>query len=199
MGEVVDIPEKVERALRNLLEEMPYGKITVLALCEKADISRKTFYSHFDNKEDVFAYIFKRDVIEPMSDLRGLISAKKRSSNPEIFTEKIYEAVLEDRDFYYKIVGPLRGVDDTFLRVASHALYDYLVKVIDDPTYKSSSGWRAEYTAYFFSTSQAMIMQRWISDGMTIPPSELAEWYRHITLGFWQGELRDESGSRNRA
>ncbi len=45
---------KTEKAIRqaflDLLKTTPFDRITITKLCEKADISRITFYSHYDDK-----------------------------------------------------------------------------------------------------------------------------------------------------
>lgn len=43
----------VKDALLELLEEQPFEKITVAALCRKAEITRATFYLHFQDINDV--------------------------------------------------------------------------------------------------------------------------------------------------
>lgn len=179
------VEEIVEKSFRQLLKGCPYRKITVAMICEDADISRKTFYSHFHNKEDIISYIFIRDVINPQRTLRSLLPDSMREKNSELFTSKLYEPILDDREFYYQLVGPLKGVDDTFIRVASHAIYDLARSVIDAGEYFSSE-WEADYTTYFFATSQAMLMQKWISEGMALSPEMLGALYRKITIGFWE-------------
>ncbi len=44
---------------------------------------------------------------------------------------------------------------------------------------------KADYTAYFFASSQAMFMQKWVSDGMPYTPHELAKLYEEMTRQFW--------------
>ncbi|MDY4041099.1 MAG: TetR/AcrR family transcriptional regulator [Collinsella sp.] len=52
--------QKTYRALNNafteLLSRMPYEKISVAALCDEAMIRRTTFYKHFRDKDDFFAF-----------------------------------------------------------------------------------------------------------------------------------------------
>lgn len=52
--------QKTYRALNNafteLLSRRPYEKISVAALCDEAMIRRTTFYKHFRDKDDFFAF-----------------------------------------------------------------------------------------------------------------------------------------------
>jgi AcrR family transcriptional regulator len=45
----------LHRALFSLLEERPYEALTVVDICERADIGRSAFYEHFAGK-DIAAY-----------------------------------------------------------------------------------------------------------------------------------------------
>ena len=47
-------------ALLLLMKEKPYSKISVSEICKKAGVSRQTFYSLFDSKEDVIACELER-------------------------------------------------------------------------------------------------------------------------------------------
>jgi len=42
---------QLQASLRSMLSTTSWNKISINALCKSADVSRSTFYSHFDNKE----------------------------------------------------------------------------------------------------------------------------------------------------
>ena len=44
---------RIRSAFYELLHEKSYDKITVTAICEKAEINRATFYKHYMNVEDL--------------------------------------------------------------------------------------------------------------------------------------------------
>lgn len=47
---------QIARALMSLMQEEPYDRITVSALCKEAGISRQTFYSLFTSRENVVVF-----------------------------------------------------------------------------------------------------------------------------------------------
>ena len=47
-------------ALLKLMKEKPYSRISVSELCKRAGISRQTFYSLFESKDDVIAFELER-------------------------------------------------------------------------------------------------------------------------------------------
>ena len=50
-------------ALKELMGEMPFAKITVADICEKCDMNRKSFYYHFRDKYDLVNWIFDNEFI----------------------------------------------------------------------------------------------------------------------------------------
>ncbi|MBR1585360.1 MAG: TetR family transcriptional regulator [Clostridia bacterium] len=52
---------QIAEALLHLLDERPYGDISVSAICKQADVSRQTFYSLFQSKENVITFALRND------------------------------------------------------------------------------------------------------------------------------------------
>lgn len=46
-------------ALLGLMEEEPYGEISVVDICQRAMVHRTTFYAHFEDKNDLFQYVLQ--------------------------------------------------------------------------------------------------------------------------------------------
>ena len=56
-------------ALKQLMEEMPFGKISVADICEKCDMNRKSFYYHFKDKYDLLNWILDTELMSsPQGD-----------------------------------------------------------------------------------------------------------------------------------
>lgn len=51
-------------ALKELMEEFPFIKISVADICAKCDINRKTFYYHFKDKYDLVNWIYDTEFME---------------------------------------------------------------------------------------------------------------------------------------
>jgi AcrR family transcriptional regulator len=45
--------QALEAALLSLLKEKEFGAISVQEIIDRANVGRATFYSHYDNKEDL--------------------------------------------------------------------------------------------------------------------------------------------------
>ena len=52
---------QIADALLQLLGEQPYGSISVSSICKRAEVSRQTFYSLFQSKENVITFALRND------------------------------------------------------------------------------------------------------------------------------------------
>lgn len=176
--------QAIERSFRELVESEPYRSITVSDICENAHLSRKSFYAHFENKEAIVSHIFINDVIRPVRDINSLFSVDQIRDMHGLVYGKIYEAMYENSSFYKKLVKPMRGCDDTFIRVATNAIYGLNYDILDSQNFAGDERKR-DYISYFFAASQAMLIQKWICDDMPYSPAQLADFYREMTHTFW--------------
>lgn len=55
------------QALKGLMAEQPFSKISVGDICEECGMSRKSFYYHFKDKYDLVNWVFYTEFIEAMS------------------------------------------------------------------------------------------------------------------------------------
>lgn len=176
--------ESAEQAFKELVQEKPYKKITVSEICKRAKISRKAFYANYSDKEAIVNSLFHQHVLQPISDLHRLLNRETHESMARTFNLQMYENIYAEREYYMSLVGPMRGNDDTFLRVVTWAVYNYNMGHL--PTLaEPSADWKLDYIAYFFASSQAMLLQKWISDKMLIPPKELTDLYCSMTMPSW--------------
>ena len=87
--------KKIAMALRQLMNERPFDKITVQNLMDMTQMKRQSFYYHFQDTRDVLMWICRRDVFEPLME-----------SELELEDWMILALELLDRDrcFYRKIL-----------------------------------------------------------------------------------------------
>lgn len=64
----------IQDALLELLQSTPYEKITVTALCKQSEITRATFYLHYNNIDDV---------LDELLDDALLPACQRAASNPK--------------------------------------------------------------------------------------------------------------------
>ena len=73
----------LHNALRELMNEKPYEKIRVGEITKRAQVSRQTFYLHYESKDDLLVSLFDDVFVHFRTELR------KKLRNPKvIFTLK---------------------------------------------------------------------------------------------------------------
>ena len=79
-------------ALKELMEEKAFEKISVKDICEKCTMNRKSFYYHFKDKYDLVNWIFDTE----------FLSIAHKTPDPGIwdFLNDICPFFYENRDFY---------------------------------------------------------------------------------------------------
>jgi Transcriptional regulator len=183
--------DAIVQGFRELLEILPYDKIAVYQICEKAGVSRKTFYVHFQNKASIVNRIVYDDVIAPLVKMNEVLPVVIDNDNmvstlPPVLNESIYKAIYRDKEFFSRLCCHAGSLDSPFVDAFIVGVQDLNHKILDVVGY-SIDPWERDYIAYFFSSSNALLIQRWIRSGMTVPPEKIAALYNRMSMSFWHG------------
>lgn len=84
-------------ALLGMLEEHPMSEITIKELCERAGVSRPTFYRHFDAIEDVLG-LFAQQVYQ--STYRAIAPLMGKGNSGVSIVEHVFEKFLEHQRLF---------------------------------------------------------------------------------------------------
>jgi len=95
----------LSNALKELLEEQSFEKISVSDICERCHMNRKSFYYHFKDKYDLVNWIFDTEFVEVNQahslDVTNLsYHFDDRWKNIEIMCDYFYE----NRTFYRRVL-----------------------------------------------------------------------------------------------
>ena len=92
-----NITKKVlSAALKELISETPFDKITIKDICDKCEMNRKSFYYHFKDKYDLVNHIFYTEFILPSK-------AVKYNDGFDFFLD-LCRYLEENRIFYKKLL-----------------------------------------------------------------------------------------------
>ena len=99
----------LSNALKELLTEQPFEKISISDICDRCRMNRKSFYYHFRDKYDLVNWIFDTEFME-LNRLHDLDSRLLSSSfddrwqNIEVFCHYFY-----DNRIFYRSVLKVEG------------------------------------------------------------------------------------------
>ena len=155
----------LEEALRELMQEKVYQKITVGEIVKRADVARPTFYLHFETKDDLLMSLFD----ELFHELNQALSQELALENVDLHLfgrwffaygakngEKI--KILLDAGVEYRLQERFR---DVFSSVSQS------VVAIDPPDEKALAV--LPYLEEFIVTGTFVLLKRWIQEGMVVP------------------------------
>lgn len=164
-----DTRELIRRTIIDLMEEMPYEKISVIDIAKKTNVSRQTFYVHFSSKEelalsfldDIFYDFF--DIVEPESD---------RNSNQFIF-ETLYE-IHKNNERNWNVVMSCNisaAVNDRY----SSYVRRFLGNIIRKIDAKFDSTFYVDSIIAHLAGSSLNLMQLWMEKDMPVSAAEMAK------------------------
>lgn len=70
--DVQSAKNKLILSFRTLVRIKEFEKLTVAEICEHANVSRKTFYTHFKDKNDMIEQNVLRSITQPFKEMRRL-------------------------------------------------------------------------------------------------------------------------------
>lgn len=88
--------QRIGAALRQLMAERPFDKITVQNLMDATSMKRQSFYYHFRDTRDVLLWICRQELVEPLR--------RSELAFPD-WCMMALELVEQDRSFYRKLLA----------------------------------------------------------------------------------------------
>lgn len=115
----------IKEALLELLHEMSFDKVSIASLCRQAEITRPTFYLHYDNLMQVLDSL----IDDALGNPPGLISLDTIKKNRAMLSDL---SNLRGMDKKLSLSPCQRGASDPKYNVifADPPLYDYIVERI---------------------------------------------------------------------
>lgn len=157
------VSEKTKRALaaalKALMQEKSFDKISIGEICERCGMNRKSFYYHFEDKYDLVNWIFDTEFAE--------MAEKKSYKDSWEVLQDISRFLYEDRSFYRKAlqIKGQNSFSDHFRELLLPAISGWLGDILKNERIE-------EFQSLFFADAFIMAFQRWIIEYATMPPEE---------------------------
>lgn len=152
--------------LLDIMKTQSIEDITIKNLADYAQVGRKTFYRHYEKKEDVF-----RDYLKLMID--DYINTLPQNEEPSIYIRTFYAFIwwrqhnalydLIDKDLLFEI----------FLEESNHLIDGYRNKYMKALNVDSSS--LETYSLLYNLAGFCYILTKWLKHGMKESPEEMAQ------------------------
>ena len=155
-------------ALKELMNEMSFQKITIADICSRCSMSRKSFYYHFKDKYDLVNWIF---------DSEYLSTSPTRNDSMNTLDDSRWELIenlcwyfYSNKQFYSKIFR-IKGQNSftEYFRDLTMPLLESRVQLI------TSDKISVSFCTEFYADALLSALERWIVEYNSIPPDKLIE------------------------
>ncbi|MCI8525174.1 MAG: TetR/AcrR family transcriptional regulator [Oscillospiraceae bacterium] len=167
----------IRKAFLGLLNTKPIQSISIKELCERAGISRGTFYAHYTDLHDLLRQIEGEMTAEIEAALEPLLA--RTPANPVVLSARIFEILRDNSDLCTVVLG--EHGDKQFAARLVRMGYE---KCIDRyrSYFRDVPAREIEYYFAFVSMGIMGLLRRWLADGMTATPEELAQFAEGLML-----------------
>ena len=173
--------ERVERtkktislALYALLLRKPYEEITVSDICRKADISRVSFYHYYDKKDDILIQFSDERFAEFFDDFTKLESMTLEDLVVEMFR------FLKKNSRQLAILRYAKKEDILLEQFHSYGRYIFSNNRTSNLLQKNRNN---QFLLPFLVGGLFQVIMRWLDQGMSAPPEEVAKSVFEIIQG----------------
>lgn len=166
------------RAMLKLVRAQKFSAITIDDICEKAGVSRRTFYRYYSDKHALLKDVFVECFFSKIS--------ADEDKDPWDITEEICGQIYSDKDFFshsFEVKG-----QNGFWEEVKTILMPYFQRKFP------SVGEADRMRDFFIETDiyrELSLMEEWIREGMEITPAEFASALRssYIIYATWITEV----------
>jgi AcrR family transcriptional regulator len=172
--------EAIKSSFVEMFMTMSYGSVSVAMICKAAHVSRTAFYGSFYGREAVLREIVEDDVVKPLSSIRNNMDMRTIKSASTLLMELIYKSIQNKADFYLR----LNMLDNGALlqKILTSSFMTLNNEVLEN---SSVSEDEKRYAGFFFASSNATLVGRWLSNNLDVTPEMLAKFYNKWTLSYW--------------
>ena len=168
----------LREAIVALMTERGWDEIAVQDVCERANIGRSTFYSHYANKEEL--------LIGGLKDLRiGLQAQYKQRNTADIvstqsvglqFAPGLIQHAHEQRKLFRALIGRRSGY------VVQQRFREMLIRLVTDELSQSTTAIPRQAAACFLAGGFMEILAWWVDQRTPLPSSRIVEIFNELAV-----------------
>lgn len=165
----------LRESLIELLKEKSISRLTIKELCQRADINRATFYSHYADQFDLLKQIESEFIADINSYLDHFVVEAGETNMVQILA-KIFEYIAENSELCHVLLGNNGNIDfqNYIMKIVSErVVFQWQKKTrVDEAT--------AEYIYTYVATGSIGVIRKWLQDDNPKPPQHMAEFVSHL-------------------
>ncbi len=162
-------------ALKELLKEQPFNKITINDIAKQCNINRQTFYYHFIDKEDLVEWICKEE-------MGSVLNSKDKCQTWQEKFLAVFTLMLDEKLFIVNIYHSvsLEILRDNLYRLVFPIIYEEIDKI-------SKNNQLAEqekvFITDFYKYAFVAIVLDWVKNDMQEDPKLIVDKVSNLVTG----------------
>lgn len=176
-----------------LMKNKKLNKISVREIAEASNITRQTFYYHFEDIFDLIQWIYRNEVLGLFNNMNGDSLWKEGLL-------RLLEYLEENRDAILCILNSLTRAqlkslfyDDIYNLMVTAS--DSVAQILQSNTKKNSPDYD-EFLVYFYSISISSLIEAWAWGDIQMSPQELVDQLDRLIQDQITGVRINETASK---
>lgn len=172
---------QMKRAMLELMNTMPFEKITVRLICERADVNRSTFYAHYADIDDMIVQMETNLQKKLMENYP--VSGEIPPFSTESFT--IFLRFIQEHKDFYRVALKIRR--EFPLKQGFEPLWEQVIRPL---CLRAGISSESEMMFYFvgFQAGFTMILKRWVEQECVESEEKIAQIIQNSIPSVWKRE-----------
>ena len=168
MADSISTKKALANAFKEIMKETSFHKITISDICNRCNMSRKSFYYHFKDKYDLVNWIFESEYLSKVP-VQFDVNSTYYDSRWDLI-ENLCCYFYSNKHFYSKIFK-IKGQNSftEYFRDLAMPLLEARVQAI------TNDKKLIKFCTAFYADAFLSALERWIVEYNSIPPSEFIE------------------------
>ena len=152
---------QLTEALIKLLAQKSFDDLTVLEICNRANVHRATFYKHFVDKHDFLNCCFKMKLAElELEKTDKDFSIEQMNENCMKMIKKVISFIEDNKDFVFCV--SFEHYSSSFTNSLSDAIADFIIEQIrSKASFSEKLGYNLQLMAYYYSGAIVNLVRWW--------------------------------------
>lgn len=165
-------------AMKQLMQEQPFAKISIGEICELCQMNRKSFYYHFKDKYELVNWIYA-------SEIRQTLQDRQYAGGKELLRAAC-EYLYENRVFYANALE-VQG-QNSFGDYFREQLRPGVQRALENNAIEGDEG---EFFVEFYTEAVVGAIERWLQKTPVLPPEEFVQ-LLSLAVGGFAGDIAGE-------
>ncbi len=166
--------QSIQNAYLALLQESPSSKIKITEICNRANISRPTFYNHFQTKDEILLTYLDEILDEMFIEYRDLQFKKAEDSFHNFVSASTqFFSLWQSRTDLYKLIKNVKAEDLLIKKLKDHHRKTY--HIIAKPEFPIGDPEILNYFISHISHVFFSVLDQWMTNKVKRTPEEMGE------------------------